>query len=59
VVVTFCTFKKREADMTILSVMYLDDVSVNESVDDVLHNLEVIKKATFLGLTLNISKCDI
>jgi len=39
--------------------IYLDDVSVGWSVEDVLHDLDVIKKADSLGLTLNTSKCVI
>jgi len=36
--------------------MYLDDVSVGGSVDNVLHDLDIIKEAESLGLTLNTSK---
>ena len=36
-----------------LSVMYLDDVSVGGSFEDVLHDLDVIKEADSLGSTLN------
>ncbi len=42
-----------------LSVMYLDDVSVGGSVEDVLHDLDVIIIADSLGLTLNTAKCEI
>ena len=42
-----------------LCVMYLDDVSVGGSVDDVLHDLNVIKAADNLGLSLNFMKCEI
>ena len=40
-----------------LSVMYLDDVTVGGSVEDVLHDLDVIAAAESLGLSLNPAKC--
>ena len=40
-----------------LCVMYLDEVSVGDSMDDVLHDLDVIKAGENLGLFLNCSKC--
>ena len=39
--------------------MYLDDVSVGGSMDDVLHDLDVIKAGEKLGLFLNCSKCEV
>ena len=42
-----------------LCVMYLDDVSVGGSMDDVLHDLDVIKAGENLGLFLNCSKCEV
>ena len=42
-----------------LSVMYLDDVIVGGSVEDVLHDLDVIAAAESLGLSLNPAKCEI
>ena len=39
--------------------MYLDDTMVGGSVEDVLHDLEVIKEAEDLGLSLNNSKAEI
>ena len=36
-----------------LCVMYLDDVTVGGPMQDVLHDLEVIKSADVLGLSLN------
>ena len=42
-----------------LHVMYLDDVSVGGPMDDVLHDLDVIKPAENLGLFFNYSKCEV
>ena len=42
-----------------LCVMYLDDVSVGGSAEDVLHDLDVIKAAEELGLFLNNNKSEI
>ena len=42
-----------------LCVMYLDDVSVEGSMNDVLHDLDVIKAGENLGLFLNCSKCEV
>ena len=42
-----------------LGVMYLDDVSLGGSVEDVLHDLDIIKAAEELGLSLNNSKSEI
>ncbi len=39
--------------------MYPDDVSVGGSVEDVLLDLDVIKNADSLSLTLNTAKCEI
>ena len=39
--------------------MYLDDVTVGGTVKDVLRDLEVIREADVLGLTLNNSKSEI
>ena len=39
-----------------LGVMYLDDVLLGGSVEDVLHDLDIIKAAEELGLSLNNSK---
>ena len=42
-----------------LCVLYLDDVSVGGPVEDVLHDLDIIKSAEELGLSLNNSKSEI
>ena len=42
-----------------LSLMYLDDVTVGGPVEDVLHDLNVIREADVLGLSLNNSKSEI
>ena len=42
-----------------LSAMYLDDVSVGGSMDDGLHDLDMIKASENLGLFLNCSKCEV
>ena len=42
-----------------LCVMYLDDVTVGGTVEDVLRDLEVIREADVLGLTLNNAKSEI
>jgi len=42
-----------------LGVMYLDDVLLGGSVEDVLHDLDIIKAAEELGLSLNNSKSEI
>lgn len=42
-----------------LRVMYMDDVSVGGALDDVLHDLHVIKDARDLGLMLNHAKCEL
>ena len=42
-----------------LCVMYMDDVSVGGPLEDVLHDLDVIKDAESLGLTLNPTKCEV
>ena len=42
-----------------LCMMYLDDVSMAGSTEDILHDLEVIKAAEELGLVLNNSKSEI
>lgn len=42
-----------------LCVMYMDDVSVGGSVEDALHDLDVIKDAESLGLSLNPVKCEV
>ena len=39
--------------------MYLDDTTVGGSVEEVLHDLEVIKDAEVLVLSLNNSKSEI
>ena len=39
--------------------MYLDDVTVGGTVEDVLRDLEVIREADVLGLTLNNTKSEI
>ena len=41
------------------SVMYLDDVSLGDPLDDILHDLNVIMEAEKLGLFLNNSKLEI
>ena len=41
-----------------LTVMYLDDVSLSGPLDDILHDLNVIKAAEELGLFLNNSKSE-
>ena len=42
-----------------LTVMYLDDVSLGGPLDDILHDLNVIKETEELGLFLNNSKSEI
>lgn len=42
-----------------LCVMYVDDVLVGGQVEDVLHNLEIIKAAECHGLTLKPVKCEV
>ena len=39
--------------------MYLDDVTIGGAVEDILHDLGVIKDAEFLGLSLNNQKSEI
>ena len=41
-----------------LCVMYLDDTTVGGSLEDVLHDLQVIKEAEVSGLSLNNSKSE-
>ena len=41
------------------SVMYLDDVTIGGAMDDILHDLAVIKEAEQIGLTLNNAKSEI
>ena len=42
-----------------LCVSYLDDVTIGGSCTDILQDLEVVKLAEDIGLTLNLSKCEI
>ena len=42
-----------------LCVSYLDDVIIGGSCTDILQDLEVVKSAEDIGLTLNLSKCEI
>ncbi len=42
-----------------LNIMYLDDISLGGSCEDILHDLDVIKDAEKLGLLLNNSKSEI
>ena len=42
-----------------LCLMYLDDVAIRGAIDNILHDLEVIKEAKTLGLTLNSNKSEI
>ena len=55
----FCLAIHRHCEQlrSLLCLMYLDDVSVGGSMDDVLHELDVIKASENLGLFLNCSKC--
>ena len=39
--------------------MYLDDVTIGGDLEDILHDLSVIKEAEVLGLTLNNEKSEI
>ena len=39
--------------------MYLDDVTISGVMEDILHNLSVIKEAEEIGLTLNNTKSEI
>ena len=39
--------------------MYLDDVAISSAVDNIIHDLEVIKEAKTLGLTVNSNKSEI
>ena len=39
--------------------MYMDDVSVGGTVEDVLHDLEIVRAAECLGLSLNPAKCEV
>ncbi len=43
----------------VLNIMYLDDISLGGSCEDILHDLDVIKDAEKLGLFLNNSKSEI
>jgi len=49
-----CTQLKSE-----FCVMYLDDVTVGGAMEDILHDLTVIKNLEKMGLTLNNSKSEI
>ena len=40
-------------------VMYLDDVTIGSNLEDILHDLNVIKEAEVLGLTLSNDKSEI
>ncbi len=42
-----------------LSVMYMDDVSIGGTLEDVQNDLQVIKDAEILGLSLNPKKCEL
>ena len=42
-----------------LCVSYLDDVMIGGSCTDILQDLEVVKSAEDIGLTLNLLKCEI
>ncbi len=44
---------------SMLNIMYLDDISLGGSCEDILHDLDVIKDAEKLGLFLNNSKSEI
>ena len=39
--------------------IYVDDVTLGGDLQDLLHNIQVIRDADALGLTLNASKCEI
>ena len=39
--------------------MYLDDVTIGGDIENILHDLNVIKKAKVLGLSLNNEKSEI
>ena len=44
---------------SLLCIMYLDDISLGGSCEDILHDLEVIREAEEIGLMLNIGKSEI
>ena len=44
---------------SVFSVMYLDNVKIGGPMEDILHNLSVIKEAEEIGLTLNNTKSEI
>lgn len=48
-----------EIIITNLKVIYLDDVTLGGDLRDLLHDIQVLKDASDLGLLLNASKCEI
>ena len=40
-------------------VLYLDDVTLGGSCEDLIHDIQVMRDAAALGLSLNVTKCEI